>query len=153
VPRDYGAAVTPGGKSICSEVRETRSQLRHSRGRMSGGHSQQGGELLPPAAAQLEAGAVVHDQHELAVEIGLELPNAGDVHDGRPVYPEELPWVESGLELAHGFAEQVESSSRVHSHTVVGRLDPVDLRHPEKGDAAVVLEREPLRVGRWGIGP
>src|SRR5437867_9930400 len=102
VPSGYGAAVAPGGKSICSEVRETRSHLRNSRARMSGGHPEQGGELLPPAAAQLEAGAVVHDQHELAVEIGLELPNAGDVHDGRPVYPEELPWVESGLELAHG---------------------------------------------------
>src|SRR5437868_14062643 len=104
VPSDYGATVRPGGKPVCSETRKTRSQLRDSRGRTSGGHSQQGGELLPPAAAHLEAGTILHDQNKLSVKVGLELPHAGDIHDGGPVDPEEPPRVEAGLELTHGLA-------------------------------------------------
>src|SRR5205814_294665 len=75
--------------------------------RVSEGATEPGFEVLAVATRQLERRAVVQDHHILPAEERLELLDLLEVHDGRPVDPDEAGRVELTLEVLHRLAQQV----------------------------------------------
>src|SRR5467141_1487023 len=123
-------------------------RAQRDRTRLSERATEPGFEVIAVAARQLERGAVVQDHHVLPAEEGLELLDLLEVHDGRPVDPDEAGCVELTLEVLHRLAQQVPGLADVDAHVVPLRVDPFDLAHGQERHLAARLDEQTIEVRR-----
>ena len=74
----------------------------------------------------------------------MELLNAVDVHDRRPMDADELGVIELRFHVRHGPAHEMCLSTDVNPDVVAGRLAPVDVARADEIDAAARLDDEPI---------
>src|SRR2546429_181154 len=92
--------------------------------------------------------AVVQDHHILPAEERLELLDLLEVHDGRPVDPDEAGRVELTLEVLHRLAQQVPGLTDVDAHVVPLRVYPVDFAHGQERHLSARLDEQSIEVPR-----
>src|SRR5437879_6368095 len=78
----------------------------------------------------------------------LELLDLLEVHDGRPVDPDEAGRVELTLGVLHRLAQQVPGLTDVDAHVVPLRVDPVDFAHGQERHLSARLDEQSIEVPR-----
>src|SRR6266566_3742795 len=140
-----------GGVAVPHDARRlARAKRRAQRDRppVSEGATEPGFEVLAVAARQLERGAVVQDHHVLPAEERLELLHLLEVHDGRPVDPDEAARVELTIEVLHRLAQQVPGLTDVDAHVVPLRVDPFDFAYGQERHLPARLDEQSIEIPR-----
>src|SRR5215204_6493363 len=121
---------------------------------MKGGSSLVFEQLQQPLsviAAKCQLGAVPQDHGIIAAEHRMKLFYPVDINDRRAVDTKEFVRVELGFDAVHSLADHVCISTRMQLDIVSSRLDPVDLVHFQKENAADRFHDQSLKV--FFLGP
>src|ERR1700751_5187066 len=108
-------------------------------------HPEEELELVAVGPAQLQLGAILEDQHVLAVGPAAQLLDAVDVDDGRAVHPREAAWIQPRLEVPERLAEKVLLPLGVDLHVVFLPLDPLAGVDRKDRDAHPAVHGEALQ--------
>src|SRR5262249_23244966 len=122
------------------------SKVRCQSPKKSAFFAQQTAKLVLLVTTQFELLTAVHHHAMMAAEPRLDFTDALQIHDGGAMNAHEFGRVKSALHLGHVAAHQVRGAIAVQAEVVSFRLNPVQVTHVEKQEAAFLGNRNPLDV-------
>src|SRR5262249_12246785 len=122
------------------------SKVRCQSPKKSAFFAQQTAKLVLLVTTQFELLTAVHHHAMMAAEPWLDLADALQIHDGGAMNAHEFGRVKSALHLSHVAAHQARGAIAVQAEVVSFRLNPVQVTHVEKQEAAFLGNRNPLDI-------
>src|SRR5215469_5573970 len=106
----------------------------------------QGGQLPPAALIEPNASSGGEKNPAFALSVPVYFAYVVDIHDCRPVQPDELGGVQFRFKGSNALAQQVLLPSDMEANVVVSCFNPLDFIHRNDRTRIAIFGEETLRI-------